>query len=251
MVSEETTPLLSRQADDEPVSYSGLADGAPSSAAASEESTQDNRDGSGKGQRRWATIISLSILSVLFIAVLGLGFATPAIVEEYAKEALVVEPTSLSIDSFTATGVRARIQANFVLDGSRVQKKAVRDLGRAGTWIAKEVESEESLVEVYLPEYDNLLLGTADVPPIKVSVRDGHYTHIDFLANLEPGEVDGLRQIANDWLDGRLSSLVVKAVATVPLKSGIFKLGKQTLSQSLLFQGTSISIGRHLHRRDM
>lgn len=247
-MSEETTPLLSRQGDDELVSYSGLANGVPSPAAASEESTQDNR---GKGQRRWATIISLSILGVLFIAILGLGFAAPAIVEEYAKEALVVEPTSLSIDSFTATGVRARIQANFVLDGSRVQKKAVRDLGRAGTWIAKEVESGESLVEVYLPEYDNLLLGTADVPPIKVSVQDGHYTHIDFLANLEPGEVDGLRQIANDWLDGRLSSLVVKAVATAPLKSGIFKLGKQTLSQSLLFQGTSISIGRHLHRRDM
>lgn len=237
MASEETTPLLSRQDDDELVSYSGPANGAVSPAAASLQSIQDNFEISGKGQRRWATIVSLSILSTLVIAVLCLGFAAPAIVEEYAKEALVLEPTSLSIDSFTATGVRARIQGDFVLDGSRVQKKSVRDLGRVGTWIAKEVESEESMVKAYLPEYSNLLLGTAIVPPIKASVQDGHYTHFDFLADLEPGDVDGIRRIAKDWLDGRLGSLVVKGVSSVALKSGIFKLGTHTLSQSILFQG--------------
>jgi hypothetical protein len=214
------------------------------------QSIHDNHEGSGKSQRRWATITSLSILSLLVLAILGLGFAAPAIVEEYAKAALVVEPTSLSIDSFTVTGVRARIQGDLVLDGSRVQKKSVRDLGRAGTWIAKEVESGESKVKVYLPEYGNLLLGTAEIPPIKVSVRDGQYTHLDFLADLEPGDVDGLRRIANDWLDGRLGSLAVKAVAAVPLKSGIFQLGKQTLSQSLLFQGNSISVGKHVNRQN-
>jgi hypothetical protein len=237
IASEETTPLLLRQGDDEPVSYNGLANGAVSPAAASLQSIQDNFEGSGKGQRRWATIVSLSVLSTLVIAILCLGFAAPAIVEEYAKEALVLEPTSLSIDSFTATGVRARIQGDFVLDGSRVQKKSVRDLGRVGTWIAKEVESEESMVKVYLPEYSNLLLGTATVPPIKVSIRDGHHTHFDFLADLEPGDVDGIRRIAKDWLDGRLGSLAVKGVASVALKSGIFKLGTHTLSQSIFFQG--------------
>jgi hypothetical protein len=237
IASEETTPLLSRQDDDELVSYSGLANGAVSPAAASLQSIRDNFEGSGKGQRRWATIASLSVLSTLVIAILCLGFAAPAIVEEYAKEALVLEPTSLSIDSFTATGVRARIQGDFVLDGSRVQKKSVRDLGRVGTWIAKEVESEESMVKVYLSEYSNLLLGTAIVPPIKVSIRDGHHTHFDFLADLEPGDVDGIRRIAKDWLDGRLGSLAVKGVASVALKSGIFKLGTHTLSQSIFFQG--------------
>ena len=251
IASEETTPLLSRQDDDEPVSYSGLPNGAASPAAASLQSIQDNFEDSGKGQRRWATITSLSLLSVLVIAILGLGFAAPAIVEEYTKEALVVEPTSLSIDSFTATGVRARVQGDFVLDGSRVQKKPVRDLGRVGTWIANEVESGESKVKVYLPEYGNLLLGTAAVPPIKVSVRDGHYTHLDFLADLEPGDVDGLRRIASDWLDGRLGSLAVKGVASVPLKSGIFDLGKQTVSQSLLFQGRSVPTSKHFHQRTL
>jgi hypothetical protein len=248
ITSEETTPLLSRQDDDEPVSYNGLANGAVSPAAASLQSIQDNFAGSGKGQRRWATVVSLSVLSALMIAILCLGFAVPAVVEEYAKEALVLEPTSLSIDSFTATGVRARIQGDFVLDGSRVQKKSVRDLGRVVTWIAKEVESEESTVKVYLPEYGNLLLGTGIVPPIKVSIRDGHYTHFDFLADLEPGDVDGIRRIAKDWLDGRLGSLAVKGVASVALKSGIFKLGTQTLSQSILFKGESLPAVIRLHR---
>ena len=242
IASEETTPLLSRQDDDEPVSYSGPPNGAASPAAASLQSIQDNFEGSEKSNRRWATIISLSVLSAFVIAILGLGFAAPAIIEEYAKEALVVEPTSLSIDSFTPTGVRARIQADFVLDGSRVQKRSVRDLGRVGTWIASEVESGQSEVEVYLPEYGNLLLGTATIPPIKVTIRDGHYTHLDFLADLEPGDIAGLRRIANDWLDGRLGSLSVRGVASVPLKSGLFRLGKQILSQSLLFQGESTSI---------
>jgi hypothetical protein len=247
IASEETTPLLSRQDDDEPVSYSGPTNGAVSPAAASLQSIQDNFEGSGKGQRKWATLVSLSILSALMVTILCLGFAAPAIVEEYAKEALVLEPTSLSIDSFTATGVRARIQGNFVLDGSRVQKKSVRDLGRVGTWIAKEVESEESMVKVYLPEYSNLLLGTAIVPPIKVSIRDGHYTHFDFLADLEPGNVDGIRRIVKDWLDGRLGSLAVKGVASVALKSGIFKLGTQTLSQSMLFKGEPLPTAIRFH----
>jgi hypothetical protein len=248
IASEETTPLLSRQDDEEPISYSGLPNGAVSPAAASLQSIQDNLESSGNGKRRWATIISLTVLSALVIVILGLGFAAPALVEEYAKEALVVDPTSVSIDSFTATGVRARIQGDFVLDGSRVHKKPVRDLGRAGTWIVKEVESGESKVEVYLPEYGNLLLGTAEIPPLKVNVRDGHYTHLDFVADLEPGDVDGIRRIANDWLDGRLGSLAIKGVASVPLKSGILMLGTPTVSLSLLFKGKFIHIRKLLRR---
>src|SRR2546421_11012259 len=100
VASEETTPLLSRQDDEEPVSYSGPPNGAASPAATSLQSIRYTFEGSGKSQRRWATMISLSILSVLMIAILGLGFGAPAIVEEYVKEALVLEPTSLSIDSF-------------------------------------------------------------------------------------------------------------------------------------------------------
>lgn len=179
------------------------------------------------------------------MAILCLGFAAPTIVEEYAQQAVVFESTNLSIDSFTATGVRARVQGTFTLDASRVQKKSVANIGRAGTWIAKEVETRESDVKVYLPEYGNILLGVATIPPLKVNIRDQHVNSIDFLTDLEPGDVNSIRQIANDWLDGRLASLRVQGVAIVSLKSGIFSLGTQKISQSMLFEGQSLSAVLH------
>jgi hypothetical protein len=175
------------------------------------------------------------------IAILCLGFAAPAIVEEYAQQAVVFDAKDLSIDSFTADGVRARVQGTFTLDASRVRRKAVADIGRMGTWIAREIETRESQVKVYLPEYGNVLLGIATVPALKVNIRNNHVNTIDFLTDLEAGDVDGIRRIANDWLDGQLGSLRVQGVATVPLKSGILSLGTQRISQSMLFEGQYLS----------
>lgn len=129
----------------------------------------------------------------MVVAILCLGFAAPAIVEEYAQQAVVFEPTKLSIDSFTAKGVKARIQGTFTLDASRVQKKSIADIGRLGTWIAREVETRESDVKVYLPEYDNVLMGIAIIPPLKVNIRNNNVNNIDFLTDLEPGDVNGIR----------------------------------------------------------
>ena len=157
--------------------------------------------------------------------------------EEYAKEAMVFEPTDLSIDSLTSSGVKARVQGDFSLDATRVHKKPVRDLGRFGAWIARAVESKQSTVKVYLPEYGNLLLGTADVPGVVVDIRNGHTTRVDFISDLVAGDIDGIRQIANDWIEGRLGQLRVQGLAEVGLKSGLFSLGTQKISQSLLFKG--------------
>jgi hypothetical protein len=223
--ASENTPLLSR--DDEPYFSANV-------------SASDSLRSHQKKPQRWATTVALTLLSATFLAILGLGFAAPAVIEEYAKEALVFEPTNLSIDSFTGEGVIARIQGTFTLDGTRVRRKSVRDLGRAGTWLAREVESAESKFKVYLPEYGNLVLGTANVPPVKVNIRDRQWNHIDFLTELRPGNVEGGRRIANDWLDGKLERLVVKGVAKVPLKSGLFKLGTQTLEMVMRFEGDDI-----------
>lgn len=181
------------------------------------------------------------MLTVTTILILCLGFAAPTVVEEYTKQAIVFEPTNLSIHSFTTTGVKARVQGDFVLDASRVEKESVRNLGIAGTWVVREIESTPSDVKVYLPEYGNIVLGTAKIPGIKVNVRNQHVNHIDFLVELEPGDVDGVRRIANDWLDGRLTRLRVMGVASVALKSGIFTLPAQKISESLLFEGQSLS----------
>jgi Protein of unknown function (DUF3712) len=228
----EQTPLLAGQ-DEERSNRQGS--GLASPVAESLKSIT-----SPKRQQRWVTIATLLILSLMVLAILGLGFAAPAAMEEYAKEALVIEPENLSIDSFTVKGVRARIQAGFYLDASKVPNKSIRDLGRASTWIAKEIESGESEVKVFLPEYGNVLLGTAKVPPVKVNIQDGHYNHVDFLIDLEPGDVEGIRRVANDWLDGRLGSLRVKSIATIPLKTGFINLGKQTISKEMFFTGDRV-----------
>jgi hypothetical protein len=182
--SHEDTPLLSRS-DDTP-RYDGVM--------------MNTRQGYHRQQRhhcdrykmarlnevhqRRATVANCVAVGVLGLVVLGIiagAFFAPAVVEEYAKEALVIEPTNLSIDSFTTTGVRARVQALFRMDASRVKNKHVRNIGRFGTWIAREVESQESKVEVYLPEYGNILVGTAAVPRVVVDIQNGHTTAIDFL----------------------------------------------------------------------
>jgi len=116
----------------------------------------------------------------------------------------------------------------------------VRNLGRLGTWIAGKIETGESNVRVYLPDYDNVLLGTATIPRIVVSVRNGQATDVDVMAHVEPGEADGIRTIANDWLGGNLERIRLQGKADVRLKSGIFPLGTQSVSENLVFEGQSL-----------
>jgi hypothetical protein len=195
---------------------------------------------STKGGRRWPTAVAIGVLGLLALGIIAGAFFAPAVVEEYTKEALVIEPTNLSIDSFTSNGVKARVQASFRMDASRVKNKHVRNIGRFGTWIARAVESQESKVEVSLPEYGNILVGTAAVPRVIVDIRNGHTTAVDFLTDLEPGDMEGIRQVANDWLEGRLDQIRVLGKADVGLKSGLIPLGTQSISESLVFEGQSL-----------
>jgi hypothetical protein len=235
----EFTPLLSHDSD--APRYDGEGQTIPSPAAATLRSLRDGQGTKPSSKKRaWPTIIAISTLATTILVIMAGAFFAPAVIEEYAKQSLVIEPTNLSIDSFTSTGVMARIQANFKLDASRVENEAVRNLGRAGTWIARKIESKESKVEVYLPEYGNLLIGTATVPGIVVDIRNGQITRVDFLAELVAGDLVGVRRVANDWLEGRLGELRVQGKTDVALKSGIFPLGTQSISESLVFEGQSL-----------
>ncbi|KAL8707167.1 MAG: hypothetical protein Q9225_007811, partial [Loekoesia sp. 1 TL-2023] len=240
--SEESAPLLSGNVDHRNYGDAPDHENVPSTAESTLRSLQEGGSKKGKHSRRWPSIIALTVLTVVLVAILGLGFAAPEVAEQYAKEAMVFELTDLSIDSFTSSGVRARIQGDFRMDASRVHKKPVRDLGRAGTWIARAVESKPTKVEVYLPEYGNVLLGSADVPPITVDIRNGHTTHLDFVSDLTAGDLGGIRRIANDWLDGRLGQLRVRGNAKVSIKSGLFNLGTQTLSDEIVFKANQIPV---------
>ena len=238
-VSEESAPLLpsysENRNDDDSDSESDLGSHHTSRAP----SVPD--DVFKKHRIRWPAIIAIILLCLIIIAILGIGFAIPAAVEEYAKEAVTFEPTDLSIDSFTSSGVRARVRGDFSLDAAKVRKKPTRDLGRFGTWIVKAIETKPTTVKVYVPEYDNILLGVADVPAIVVDVRNGHTTHIDILSDLRTGDTHGIRHLATQWLMGGLGQLRVRGTAEIALKSGIFGLGKQTVSKSYVFEGEKLN----------
>ncbi|KAJ5281552.1 hypothetical protein N7478_006924 [Penicillium angulare] len=190
-----------------------------------------------KSRVRWPTIISLALLTTGVLAILVCAFAAPAVMKEYGQGAAVFKPGTLSIDSTTPDGVRARVQGEFVMDSSRIQSASIRNIGRFMTWIAKEVETGESELEVYLPEYGNVLIGNATIPNIKLNIRNGHHNKIDVLTDLTAGDVKGIHAIAMDWVEGRLDRLRVRGKATLHLKSGLIGLGTQVITDTVTFEG--------------
>lgn len=189
---------------------------------------------------RWPSIITGVILAILVVAVLLVGFLVPGAVKQYAEQAAVIEPTSLSVESITGDGVRARIQATFRLDGSRVEDANARRIGRFATGIMRALGTEETEVTIHLPDYGNSVLGAARVPPLTIDIRDGHKTDMDFTTDLIPGDTETIRKIANNWLEGKLDRVKVRGSATIRIKSGIFSLGAHNVAESLVFEGQSL-----------
>ncbi|KAI9714412.1 MAG: hypothetical protein M1820_000373 [Bogoriella megaspora] len=243
--ADETSPLLAR-GDRTPSPTPLQLNGAPRSPAASSllRTLTDSEEFSKAKQtkRRWPSIAALTVLCIAIIIIIVVGFVAPTVVEKYAMQAMVFEPTSLSIESVNSNGIKARVKGLFGMDAKRVKSKSVRDLGRLATSIAVEVESGPAEVEVSLPEYGNVDLGTATVPGIKVDVRDGHHTAIDKVVTLQPGDFYGIRQVASDWIDGRLGQLRIQGRASVPLKSGLFSFGTQSISVQQLFENKDIPV---------
>ncbi|KAL4809029.1 hypothetical protein BDV18DRAFT_133774 [Aspergillus unguis] len=231
-ISSESTPLLHRRDES---TYGGI--GSPRAASPSAEDTSPHDDPK-KSQRSlgWTVICGFFAVGAI-VVILVLAFIVPAVVKQYAREAAVFKPTNLSVQSATSDGVRTRVQGDVFLDANRVGNGPVRNIGRFVTWIGNEVEAGQSEVNVYLPEYGNAHVGSATLPPIKFSIRNGHVNHLDFEADLVAGNVEGLRSVAVDWLDGKLDRLLLQGTANLHLKSGLLRLGEQTLLDSITLEG--------------
>ena len=238
-LAAESTPLLSRGNEEREYGADGNE---LRSAATSLESLQGqlSSDRKGKSGPRWPTLLAVVLLGTSIILVILAGFFAPAVAREYASEAVVVEAKDLSVDSFTPNGLRARVQAIVGLDASRVRNSFVRNMGRFGTRIVGKVESQPTTVKVYVPEYGNVLVGEALVPRLVLDIRNGHWNHLDFLTDLQPGQLDGIRTIANDWLEGRLGELRVLGKVDLRVKMGGFSLGTRTVTESFAFEGQSL-----------
>ncbi|OHE97658.1 hypothetical protein CORC01_07073 [Colletotrichum orchidophilum] len=254
---EERSPLLASKGKGRAEDDSSLSESAPllssSSATPRYDGEQDDPERSRaaslasnppstttKSSVRWASVISIIVLILLVFGIMAGCFFVPSAVQEYATQAAVIEPTNLALESITTDGVRARVQANFKLDGSRVQDTTSRRIGKFATWIVRQLGTEQTKVGVFLPEYDDALLGTAVVPPLTISIVDGQTTAVDFIAELSPGDAEAYRKIANEWLDGKLDQLKVLGKANIPLKSGILPLGTHPVSEVLVFEANQI-----------
>ncbi|KAJ5907775.1 hypothetical protein N7495_000457 [Penicillium taxi] len=231
-LSSESTPLLHHHNDD--IDTYGTAPESLSPPV--REEVTDDVFATRKSRVRWPTVISLTLLTTAILAILAFAFAAPAIVKEYVQEAAQLDITAISIDSTTPDGVRARVEADFVMDSDLVNKRFVRTFGRLATWVAVEVETGESNVEVYLPEYGNVLIGTAAVPSIKLNIRDNHNNKLEFLADINAGDINGIHGVALDWIEGRLGRLSVKGKATLHPRSGLINLGTQIVTDTRTFE---------------
>ncbi|KAL4937550.1 hypothetical protein BDV06DRAFT_232533 [Aspergillus oleicola] len=233
-ISSESTPLLHRRNDD--LSAYGGIESPRASSPASATASLDDDPKKPRNRVGWTVVCGLFAIGAM-IVILVLAFIVPALAKQYVKEAAVFKPTNLSVESATSEGVKTRVQADVVLDANRVRSAPVKNIGRFVTWIGSEVETGESHVDVYLPEYGNALVGSATLPPIKISIRNSHVNHLDFEADLVAGKVEGLHSIAVDWLEGRLEHLLLQGKATLHLKSGLLSLGEQSLVDSITYKG--------------
>ncbi|KJZ80411.1 hypothetical protein HIM_00261 [Hirsutella minnesotensis 3608] len=246
MPSTERSPLLPREVEDEqPQESTRLL----SEWQHHDNDTEEHDDPTPavnkklakvKSRWRWPSIIAILVLAALVVVIIVLGFLTPPAVKQYVENAAVLEPTSLFLESLTADGVRARIQANVRLDASRVSDDNARRIGRFVTGIMRKLEAESTKVDVRLPHYQNALFGTAVVPPLILDLVDGHNNELDFVADIVPGDAEILRKMVNEWLDGKLETVKLTGAAALRLKSGIFPLGSHNMVESMVFEAKQI-----------
>lgn len=237
----EQTPLLASDDSSEYEQEDVEQTPATASLLRSLSGSRPSRSGKAKvpaWKQRWPSILALVVLVVVVVSIM-LGILATQDLEEYAMQAADFQPTKLSLDGLTDHGAKVHIQGDFRMDASRVHKKSVRNIGRFGTWIAREVEAGPMDVNVFLPDYGNVLIGKAKVPSIKLNIRNGHTTHVSFTTNLEPGSPDGIRNVANDWIEGRLGQIRLRGRAEVPLRSGLISIGKQIVEQAMVVKGKS------------
>jgi hypothetical protein len=191
-------------------------------------------------KKKWATIVALAALCSAILAVLCVGFFVPAAAEQYAQEAVALDVSSLSVESFTEHGVKVRVKANVDVDARRVKNWAVRNLGKACTAIFGSVRVHEFDLKAHLPDYNGALLGTAKVPGMTIDIQNGHTTILNFVADTQPGPLETIRLLADDYLSGSLKAIKVLAKVDLKIKKGFLSLTPGTILQEFVLRGLGI-----------
>ncbi|KAJ3482380.1 hypothetical protein NLG97_g7585 [Lecanicillium saksenae] len=229
----ETEPLLAGNSSTANTSYGSQA---VTSDAASDAASSQGPVKPQKSKRRWPSLVAMLILGSLVIVTIVLGYLVPPAVQTYIEKAVVLEPTGLSLDSLSLTGIRARVQGNFRMDATRVEDVTARRIGRIAMSIMRTVGAEQTHIKLYVPGYGDAMVGSAIVPPLYLNLVDGQNTFIDVVADLKLGDNGSIKKIVNDWLTGKISELEVKTATALQLKSGIIPLGTHDIVESMVLE---------------
>lgn len=233
----ETEPLLAGESSAADTSYGSQA---VTSDAASDAPSSQGSVKAQKSKRRWPSLVAMLLLGSVFITTIVLGYLVPPAVQKYIEKAVVLEPTGLSLDSISLTGIRARVQGNFRMDATRVEDDTARRIGRIAMSIMRTVGAEQTHIKLYVPGYDNAMVGSAIVPPLDLNLVDGQNTFIDVVTDLKLGDNASIKKIVNDWLTGKISELEVKTATVLQLKSGIIPLGTHDIVESMVLEGQTL-----------
>ena len=250
-VATERTPLLpSSPSHPAPQARAIFANGSfHTTLDDSASSHSKDYTGSPPKKRRWCTFIVLILLCVVSLGILLIGFFAPAAAERYAREAVILNVTSISVESFTHDGMKVRVKADVKVDASRVNNGFVRNMGKVGTLAVRVISIEEGWLNVFLLDNKTTPLGKVKLPPMVVDVQDGHTNSYDIFTDVEPVSLETAKKLAEDYLDGNLHSVKLMGTTELNMRSGILPLGNQRLSETLEIEGKScflIAAGRLL-----
>ncbi|OAA71185.1 hypothetical protein ISF_01736 [Cordyceps fumosorosea ARSEF 2679] len=236
----ESEPLLSGDRDTT-TTYGSQTAAATSEAASDVPSSPSSSSApplkpQQKSKRRWPSLVAMVLLGSVFITVIVLGFLVPPAVQTYIEKAVVLEPTGLSLDSISFTGIRARVQGNFRMEPARVEDPTARRIGRIAMRVMRSVAAEQTHIKLYVPGYGDAMVGSAVVPPIDLNLIDGQNTFIDVVTDMKLGDNASIKKIVNDWLTGKISELEVKTATALQLKSGFIPLGTHDVVESMVLE---------------
>ncbi|TQV91477.1 pre-rRNA processing protein [Cordyceps javanica] len=229
----ESEPLLSGDSVAADTSYGSqtVTNDAASDAPSSQAPLKPHQS-----KRRWPSLVAMLLLGSVVIVVIVLGFLVPPAIQTYIEKAVVLEPTGLSLDSISFTGIRARVQGNFRMDPARVEDDTARRIGRIAMRIMRTVAAEQTHIKLYVPGYGDAMVGSAVVPPLDLNLVDGQNTFIDVVTDMKLGDNASIKKIVNDWLTGKISELEVKTATALQLKSGFIPLGTHDIVESMVLE---------------
>ncbi|OAA76197.1 hypothetical protein LEL_05881 [Akanthomyces lecanii RCEF 1005] len=228
----ESEPLLAADSNAADTSYGSQT----VTSDASSDAPSSQAPAKPKSKRRWPSLVAMVLLGAVVITVIVLGFIVPPAVQTYIEKSVVLEPTSLALDSLSFTGIKARVQGNFRMDASRVEDATARRIGRIAMSIMRTVGAEQTHIKLYVPGYGDAMVGSAMVPPLNLNLVDGQNTFIDVVADMKLGDNASIRKIVNDWLTGKISELEVRSATALQLKSGIIPLGTHDIVETMVLE---------------